>query len=554
LVQTIGESLAGNVEILKAKASKSAIEGVLIGIAAIVLATLLVSYYQTGAVSPSGIIQAQKNNYALWVLDAMPFAFALWGQYVSSLMAYEAGALIIDRTVELHAETTALQQRAMHDVTHDTLTGLPNRLLLRDRLEQAVNAGISDGGQLALIMMDLDRFKDINDTLGHHAGDRVLRQFATRLQSTMGSTDTFARIGDDEFAVILPRVKGVGPAVHMARRIAQALQVPFAIEGFKLDVQVSIGITLFPDHGPDGDTLLQRAEVAMYVAKQRKSGFVVYDRELDQHSPHRLTLAGELREGIDHGQLVLHYQPKVRTGPRTVEAFEALVRWQHPQHQLILPNEFIPLAERTGLIKPLTRWVLDRALRDCVAWRAAGLDAGVSVNLSADSLIDTDLADMIAGLLAATGLPAASLILEITETAIIVDPHLALQILTRLAETGVRLSIDDFGTGYSSLAYLSQLPVHELKIDKSFVMEMIDNPKNAMIVRATVDLAHDLGLLVVGEGTCNAQIFAELQMLGCDLVQGDFIGTPLAAEKLNSWATRGGRMAYPHVSTPPITA
>ncbi len=528
-------SLTSNVERLKGKANKYAIYGVVIAIGAIAMATAMVSYYLTGGISLPGMIQAQQSNKALWLLDGMPFFFAMWGQYVGSVIAYEASALVIDQTSELRAQTSALEQQASHDSMHDRLTDLPNRVLLRDRLEQALNVAQHDRTRLAVLAMNLDRFKEINDTLGHFNGDRVLKQVAARLEGTIQDTATVARLGGDEFAIMLTKLDSVREAAKMAQKIGKALQTPFALEGLKLDVQASIGIAVFPEHGPDADTLLQRADVAMYMAKQEKSGFVVYDPKHDKHSPHRLTLMGELRHAIETDELILHYQPKVNIKSAQLTDVEALVRWQHPQHNLMSPDEFIPLAERTGLIKPLTMWVLNHAMQQHSNWRKTGLDIGIAVNVSAYGLLDLELPDLIAGLLASHGVAPERLKLEITETSIMVDQERSLQILTRLAEMGVGLSIDDFGTGYSSLSYLSKLPVSEIKIDKSFVMDMDENPKHEMIVRATIDLAHNLGLEVIGEGARSHEIYLQLEKLGSDAAQGEYISQPLSTEDFAHW-------------------
>jgi len=532
---TTSQSLAKNVRLLKGTASKYAIYGVIIAFIAIAVATSGAAYFQSGTITISGLIDAQKSNGALWLLDFMPFFFAFWGQYVSAVMAYEASAMVIDQTSELRAQTTALEQRAMHDVTHDALTDLPNRVLFRDRLEQALHAAQHDSTHTAILMMDLDRFKEINDTLGHFNGDRLLKQVAARLQGIMQETATVARLGGDEFAILLPKILVVKDATEVARKIGKALQAPFGLEGLKLDVQASIGIAVYPEHGSDADTLLQRADVAMYMAKQEKTGYIVYDPKHDKHSPHRLTLMGELRHAIESDELVLYYQPKAKIKTGEIAEVEALVRWQHPQHDLMPPDEFIPLAERTGLIKPLTIWVLNHALRQHSIWKEQGLDIGVAVNMSAHGLLDLELPDLIAGVLASHNAAPDRLVLEITETSIMVDQERALQILTRLADMGVRLSIDDFGTGYSSLAYLSKLPVCEIKIDKSFVMDMNENEKHAMIVRATIDLAHNLGLEVIAEGTCAKEIFAQLESLDCDAAQGHYISPPISAEEFEHW-------------------
>lgn len=535
MAATTSQSLAKNVQLLKGTASKYAIYGVVIAFIAIAVATSGAAYFQSGTITISGLIDAQKSNGALWLLDFMPFFFAFWGQYVSAVMAYEASAMVIDQTSELRAQTTALEQRAMHDVTHDALTDLPNRVLFRDRLEQALHAAQHDSTHTAILMMDLDRFKEINDTLGHFNGDRLLKQVAARLQGIIQEPATVARLGGDEFAILLPKILVVKDATEVARKIGKALQAPFGLEGLKLDVQASIGIAVYPEHGSDADTLLQRADVAMYMAKQEKTGYIVYDPKHDKHSPHRLTLMGELRHAIESDELVLYYQPKAKIKTGEITEVEALVRWQHPQHDLMPPDEFIPLAERTGLIKPLTIWVLNHALRQHSIWKEQGLDIGVAVNMSAHGLLDLELPDLIAGVLASHNAAPDRLVLEITETSIMVDQERALQILTRLADMGVRLSIDDFGTGYSSLAYLSKLPVCEIKIDKSFVMDMNENEKHAMIVRATIDLAHNLGLEVIAEGTCTKEIFAQLESLDCDAAQGHYISPPISAEEFEYW-------------------
>ncbi len=527
---------ASNARLLRTSASKYAVYGVLVALSAILAATLLVSYVQSGQISLDGIMQAQKSNAALWLLDVMPFAFAIWGQYVSSILAYEAGAMVIDQTNELRAQATALEHQATHGTTHDVLTDLPNRALLHDRVEQALNAAQSEKNQLALLLLDLNQFKEINNTLGHYNGDLLLKQVAMRLRGVIREPDSVARTGGNEFAILLPKISTIDDAVLVARKIHKALESSFSLEkGLSLGVQVGIGVAMFPEHGTDADTLLQRAHVAMHVAKQDKSSLVIYDTKLDQFSPQRLTLMGELRYAIEHDELLLHYQPKFDIKTRSVTGVEALVRWQHQRHNLMYPNDFIPLAERTGLIKPLTQWVLNHALQQLHTWHKKGCKINIAVNLPAQDLLNLELPDIIAGVLAAHEADAGQLVLEITESAIMEDHTRALQILTRLAEMGVRLSIDDFGTGYSSLSYLSKLPVSEIKIDQSFVRTMGENKQDAMIVRATIDLAHNLGLKVIAEGVENQETFAQLEALGCDAIQGYYITRGLAAAEFDSW-------------------
>lgn len=527
--------LTRNAQLLKSKASKHSIIGVMIAITAIVTATMILGYLESGELSLESTFAVQQRNISLWILDGMPFIFALWGQYVSSLMAFEASAMVVDQTSDLRAQATALERQAMRSATYDALTDLPNRILLHDRLEQAVYIASRDKISLAVLVLDLDRFKEINDTLGHNNGDRVIKQVATRLRSVTPESDTVARLGGDEFAIVLSKIADENDAAEVVRKIEEALHAPFMLEGLKLDIQASVGIAFYPEHGTDAYTLLQRADVAMYVAKQNHSGFVVYSATLDQHSPRRLTLMGELRQAISRDELVLHYQPKVDVNTGMVKELEALVRWKHQVHGLIPPDEFIPLAEQTGLINLLTLWVLNQSLMQCAKWRSEGLELGVAVNLSTHGLLDLEFPDMVSRALAAHDVSPEKLVIEITESTIMMDADRAMQVLTRLATMGVRLSVDDFGTGYSSLSYLSKLPVKEIKIDKSFVMDMEHGSTNASIVHATIDLGHNLGLEVIAEGVENDVILSRLQALGCNGAQGYYFTRPLDAERFADW-------------------
>lgn len=521
--------------LLRTKASKHAIYGVVIALFAIVLATLAVAFVQSSALTLETIVAAQKNNAALWILDGMPFIFAFWGQYVSSMMAYEASAMLVDQTTDLRAHTVALEAQATRNATHDQLTGLPNRFLYSDRLAQAIIMAASEKSNVAVIIMDIDRFKEINEAMGPYQGDRLLKQVATRLQNTFHDPETVARLGGDEFAAIIPRLAQLKETSQVIRKIEKALEAPFMLEGLKIDVRASMGVSFYPQHGTDADTLLQRADVAMYAAKRNRAGFLVYSPRYDEYSPQRLTLMGELRHAIENEGLVLHFQPKVDLKSGRIAETEALVRWAHPKHGLMLPDEFIPLAERTGLIKPLTLWVLNKALKQCGVWEREGLQLGVAVNLSAQALFDLELPDIVTGALAAHDVSPKRLILEITESMLMVDKERALQILERLSGMGVRIAIDDFGTGYSSLSYLSKMPVDEIKIDKSFVLDMHENKSNAVIVHATIELGHNLGLSVIGEGVESAESMARLHALGCDAAQGYYMTKPLDAGDLSAW-------------------
>ena len=435
-----------------------------------------------------------------------------------------------DVTERIQAED-ALQHQALHDA----LTGLPNRTLLHDRLEQALRATARDAGGLALLLFDLDRFKEVNDTLGHQAGDLLLQEVAARVRGAVRASDTVARLGGDEFAVLLPGADATG-AVAATHTLLAALATPIALDGQSLACAASIGIALAPTHGADVATVLRRADVAMYVAKRAGSGYAVYAAAHDQHSPARLALETELRAALAAGALVLHYQPTVDVRSGRADRVEALARWPHPQHGLIPPDQFIPLAEQTGLIVPLTQWVLETALAQCHTWEQAGWALGVAVNLSMRSLHDPGLPETIAWLLRRYAVPPERLTLEITESALMVDPAQAQAVLLRLTALGVQLAIDDFGTGYSSLGYLKQLPVDAVKIDKSFVQSMgHTTTKDSAIVRSIIDLGHNLGLAVVAEGVEDQATWQRLRAAGCDVAQGFYMSRPMPAAEVEHW-------------------
>jgi diguanylate cyclase (GGDEF)-like protein len=529
------QTLSFNAKLLKARASRYAIYGAMIAAAAIVLATVLSAYMQLGQISVSSLINAQKTNPVLWILDTTPFFFAFWGQSVGAVMSYQAGALMADQINELRTQTAALETQAMHDATHDSVTELPNRILFNDRVMQLIEHSRRNDSKFAIVLLDLDRFKEINDTLGHFNGDRLLKLVGLRLQGILRKSDTLARFGGDEFAILLHTVSDCNAVRAITEKIEQVLVSPFVLDDLNLEIQASAGAVIYPDHGDDVDTLVQRADVAMYVAKQGSKRSVIYEPKLDQHSPHRLTLMGELRQAIENDDLVLHYQPKIKASNQLATSAEVLVRWEHKKHGMMAPDEFIGLAERTGLIKPLTRWVLKHALQQGARWHSSGLKISLAVNLSAKNLLDPDFPEILAGLLAATEFPHQFLVLEITETVIMTDPDLALEVLQHVSRLGVHISVDDFGTGYSSLAYLKRLPVSELKIDRSFVQDMLINDNDAAIVRTTIDLAHNLGLEVVAEGVEDSNTMQVLEALGCDYYQGYYFAKPLEPKTLPDW-------------------
>ncbi len=444
--------------------------------------------------------------------------------------AVELGAAFNSMSTRLKELYESLESLAFTD----PLTKLPNRTLFHDRLEQAIEDAKRDYKPFALMLMDLDRFKDINDTLGHQVGDKLLQQVAARLRSKLRDIDTVARMGGDEFAILLPAVNDKH-ATMAARMLLQALRAPFRIEEQTLDIGASIGIALYPDHGVDANILIQRSDVAMYSAKHSNSGHAFYDGKIDQHNPTRLTLLGELRHAVEQEQFVLYFQPKVDLKNLQVVGVEALVRWNHPREDLLLPDTFIPLLEQTGMIRSLTPWVLNESLRQGQQLQDQGLPITVSMNLSVRDLQDPYLADAFAEQLAALQISPRWLELEITESAVMTEPERAIEVLTRLSQMGLRIAIDDFGTGYSSLSYLKKLPVNTIKIDKSFVIGMRRDENDAAIVRTSVDLAHNLRLEVVAEGVENEETLKRLAELGCDTAQGHYISRPLSADELSTW-------------------
>jgi diguanylate cyclase (GGDEF)-like protein len=417
-----------------------------------------------------------------------------------------------------------------HQALHDALTGLPNRDLFRDRIDQAIRASRRSGESAVVMIMDLDHFKEINDTLGHHMGDLLLEEVARRLSRTLREADTVARLGGDEFGVLLPLVTKSGDAAVVAQQLLLELREPFMLDGMRLEIDASVGIALHPAHGDDVETLQQRADIAMYSAKQSGRGYAIFEPELDRHSPRRLALAGGMRQAINDGQITLYYQPKADLRTGSVVGVEALARWNHPEFGIVGPSEFVPIAEQTGLITPLTSFVLDAALCQIRQWKDAGLELSIAVNLSARSFLDTHLAVEIPRLLNKWAVDASQLELEITESMLMTDPARAEATLDRLSQIGLTLSVDDFGTGYSSLANLKRLPVDVIKIDKSFVMEMAVDASDAAIVRSTIDLAHNLGLRVVAEGVESEDAWRQLESLGCDYAQGYYLSRPLPAE------------------------
>jgi diguanylate cyclase (GGDEF)-like protein/PAS domain S-box-containing protein len=422
-----------------------------------------------------------------------------------------------------------------HQAMHDGLTGLPNRTLLFDALEKEIESARAERRTLALMLMDLDRFKEVNDTFGHHFGDSLLKQVAFRLQNQIHEQDMVARLGGDEFAIVIANATDSSAVTNMARRVLHTLEQPFVVEGQVLEVGASIGIALCPDHGTDVRTLLRRADVAMYASKQKQSGYSFHRDDGDLRSPDQLALVVELRGAMERDELSLHFQPKLHLRSGLMTRAEVLLRWNHPQRGAVPPGQFVPLAEQTGLIRGITDWLLDRALRQVSLWQAEGAPVHVAVNISAKSLLDQALPSKVQGALDRWKVDPRFLKIEITESSIMADPAHALAILSLLQSMGVRLSVDDFGTGYSSLTHLRELPIDEIKIDKSFVMTMTRNEADAAIVRTVIDLAHNLGKQVCAEGVEDEATWRRLTDMGCDLAQGFWIARPMSGEDLMEW-------------------
>jgi diguanylate cyclase (GGDEF)-like protein/PAS domain S-box-containing protein len=426
------------------------------------------------------------------------------------------------------------EAKLRHQALHDALTGLPNRTLFHDRVAQGLRRSQRTGLSCAVLLMDLDRFKEVNDTLGHEAGDALLHQLGDRLQSCMRGDDTVARIGGDEFGFLLTDVDGQ-LAREIVARIQLELRNPFTVQGLSLHVEASVGIAVFPEHGDSGEQLLQRADVAMYTAKRAGSGFAFYDANHDDHTPTRLVLIGDLRRALDSEELTVHYQPQVELESGRVAAVEALLRWEHPTHGLLHPEMFLPAAERGGLAGLVTRYVLEQVLRHQQQWQSAGRSLPVAVNVSMLNLLDQDFPGEVVALLEQANVPPELLTLEITEHTAVIDSALVESALAWLGANGVRVAIDDFGTGYSSLARLRRLPLHAIKVDRSFVQAMTSDADDAAIVRSTIDLAHNLGLEVIAEGVATADVYNELRGLDCDLAQGFFIASPMSEPRLTAW-------------------
>jgi len=477
----------------------------------------------------------------------------VWGQVSAALERDPDGrpafavTMIENITKRKRAEAELVRQAELSErqALHDPLTGLPNRLLFDDRIERAIALAEREGAQLAMVMLDLDRFKEINDSLGHKAGDEVLRSVGERLLGALRASDTAARLGGDEFGLLLPANAGSNGFVTAIERIRDVLGESMVVQELPLSIEASIGIAVFPDHGHSAEILIQRADMAMYSAKRENAGYCFYEDATDDGSHSRRAIIGELRRALEERELILHYQPKAVLADGEVRSVEALVRWQHPTEGLISPDAFIPAAQETGLIRPLTLYVLDEALRQCRAWRDESLGLSVSVNLSTRNLLDLEFPGQVAELLRRWELDPALLELELTESAVLANTKRTTAVLGELSALGVRLAIDDFGTGYSSLAYLRQLPIDKIKIDRSFVTGMGQEDADLAIVRCTIDLGINLGLDVVAEGVETLGVWEQLRALGCTSAQGYYLCPPVPPEELRAWLLQRRAQALP---------
>ncbi len=472
------------------------------------------------------------------------------------LFAFPLAAIYVNAAISVQRE---------HQAHHDELTGLANRKLLMRRLGSMLTQAAASGSKVGFLLLDLDRgLKEVNDTLGHAVGDRLLQLVAHRLTHSIRPGDMVARLGGDEFAVLLPAVKDAAVAREVAARLRAAVAEPIRLEGMSFVIEVSIGIAMFPDDAPGDEMLMQRADVAMYLAKQRRSGVERYVADLDRNSPARLALFGDLRRGLDRGELELHYQPKVYLADRRVAGMEALVRWRHPVRGMLTPADFIPVVQQSYLMREVTGFVIETAVAQVALWRQSGLDVQVSLNVAGRDLLDTGLVDHIEQHLARHNLPPHVLLLEIDERVLTSEPAHAVSTAEALAEIGVGVGLDDFGTGYSSLVRLKRLPVDEVKVDSSFVARVLKSVDDRVVVKSIVELAAALGIRSVAEGVESAEVAAALLGMGCVAAQGWYFAKPMNAVSATAWLLEHGgngdhssedgemRDRRPHVATPPL--
>jgi len=509
--------------------TSSELPAVLVGAGAFMLVNAVIVSVAVALHEGEPVLRYLRNDLFFVVVTGSVLLFL--APIVIAAMAYSSLLLPLFLAPMLAIYNTVWQgARSEHAAKHDSLTGLPNRLSFHDTVTEA----IGDCQRGAMLLMDLDRFKEVNDTLGHHYGDMLLQRVAERVREDMHGDDEIARLGGDEFAIFSPGIDGQ-QGLALARRIGESLRTPIELGDIVLDAPASIGIALFPDDGTDVSTLLQKADVAMYRAKETHVDATLYEERYDHHSPAKLALTADLRTAVVSDALVVHYQPLLDLETSEVTSVEALVRWQHPDLGLLLPGSFLGIAEQTSLIKPLTQRVLETSLLQAAQWAQDGVEVAVAVNISTRVLNDPRFVRGVTEALDEANVPPDRLKLEVTESTLMADPALAHSVLQELAHLGVTISIDDFGTGYSSLAYLADLPVAEVKIDQSFVRRMAAGSRETIIVASTIDLAHNLGLRAVAEGVEDPGLRPQLQVLGCDAAQGFAISRPLPELDATRW-------------------
>lgn len=526
---------ARNRAVLQARVSRAAYAGLVIACLAVLVATLLTALLESGRVTPATLMAAQLQSPVLWLLDLMPLMFAFWGQYVSVVMASEAGAMVMDQTESLRARTQYLESHVAPSSPHDRLTGLASRNGLLTALEQRLAGPDHGHSSVGLLVLDLDGFQEINNAYGAAAGDEVLRAVTRRLRHVVPDGATPARLDGDCFAVMWPGVPDRAQLGDLAAAAACALAEPCAVGESRLNLFASMGAASYPDDSLDAESLLGHAMAAMYQAKRSGGHFLLHEARREPVDPQMLSLTAELRSAIDRDELVLFLQPIVKCDTRQLVGAECLVRWRHPRRGLLPPGDFVPRAERSGLIVPLSDWVMREALAMSARLQEAGQPLRLSVNVSRRAMVEPGFADAISRYLAEHSLPVDRLMLEITEETLMLDEPGSRAVMQQLRHAGIGVAIDDFGTGYSQLAYLKSLPVGQIKIDKSFVRDVTTSQTDFAIVRALVELSHALGIQVVAEGIEQEAQANTLAGLGCDLIQGYLVGRPMPLDAFLAW-------------------
>lgn len=530
----IEQTAPSNIRILKARASRPAINGAVIALAAVIIANLAACYMETHALSISGLIDVQKDNVALWFLNLMPFAFAYWGQYMSSVVAKEADTMIVDKTHELWSKTELLKEQVELESHTDSLTGLPNRGQFKELLKHSIAEAKKEQIKLAVVVISINTVQEVNDILGYNQGDELIKHSIEKLNHTLPENILLGRISGAEFGAIVPIYKRSRLLQQVCDKVNEVFSQPFSVDSLTLILKTSMGAATYPEDGSNPDSLLRHAFIASFVSRKEGVAFTPYSSEIDVNQFSDLHQVAELVNAMDQNEFFLQYQPKLEADG-VVREVEVLVRWMHPVHGFIPPDKFIPIIEKNNMTKELLQWVMTHALHQVAHWHEMGFKVAAAINLSALDLLDSNLPQTIQNVLAETGVDSSFLKLEITETTIMTDRKRALGILEKVAGMNINTSIDDFGTGYSSLAYLSELPAMEIKIDRSFVMDMVENRHNAVIVKAIIDLAHNLSMKTVAEGVETQEIMDELISLGCDYQQGYYISRPLDGSALIEW-------------------